>query len=320
MQLSQIFIVICIAAGITALLTGVLIPTLKKKQLKQFIREEGPESHQVKSGTPTMGGLAIVTGLIISTLVAGKFSMDSVVMIVFTLLFALIGLADDYIKVSKKHNLGLNAVQKLILQILFAVALAIYMSHFSSYGTDVWVPIIDKYFDFGVFYVPFITFVVVAMANSVNLTDGLDGLAAGVTTIVSFFFAIVGMQFGHNSATVFSAALAGACLGFLLFNKYPAKLFMGDTGSMALGGALAGVAIIMKVELLLPIAGLVYVLEALSVIIQVVSFKTRGRRVFKMAPIHHHFEMCGMKEQMVVAMFWLGSIICCVLAFLAMNI
>ncbi|MDD4377230.1 MAG: phospho-N-acetylmuramoyl-pentapeptide-transferase [Eubacteriales bacterium] len=320
MHLPQIFIIVIMATMASAVLTAVLIPILQHKQLKQFIRDEGPKSHLSKAGTPTMGGLAIVAALIIGTVVGREYTLDSTVMIVFTLLFGFIGFTDDYIKVSKKHNLGLKAWQKLLLQILFAAGIAIYMARFSGYGTDVWVPFIDKYIDFGVFYIPFITFVVVAMANSVNLTDGLDGLASGVTTLVAVFLAIAGMEFGHNSATVFCAALAGACLGFLFFNKFPAKLFMGDTGSMALGGALAGAAIIMKVEFLLPIAGLVSVIEALSVIIQVVSFKLTGKRVFKMAPIHHHFEMKGMKEQVVVAMFWLASLLCCVLAFIIMDI
>lgn len=304
----------------TAILTSTEIPILKNKQFKQFIREEGPQSHLSKQGTPTMGGIAIFVGLVFMTLIGGKVTMDSVVMIVVTLLFGLIGFFDDYIKVAKKHNLGLRAWQKLVLQILFATGLGIYMANFSGYGTDVWIPFIDKYVDFGVMYIPFVVFVVVAMANAVNLTDGLDGLSSGVTALVSFFFAIVGMQFGNDSASIFCAALTGACLGFLIFNRFPAKLFMGDTGSMALGGALASAAIIMKVEFLLPIAGFIYVMEALSVIIQVVSFKTTGKRVFKMAPIHHHFEECGMKEKYVVAMFWAVALVCCVIAYLVMSI
>ena len=255
------------------------------------------------------------------TFIGGFISTDTYIMLTVTLLFGLIGFFDDYIKVAKKHNLGLRAWQKLVLQILFAAALAVYMAKFSGYGTEVWIPFIDEYVDFGWFYIPFVIFVVVAMANAVNLTDGLDGLSSGVTALVAFFFAITAMQYGHNSASVFCVALTGACLGFLVFNKYPAKLFMGDTGSMALGGALASAAIIMKMEFLLPIAGLIYVLEALSVIIQVVYFKaTGGKRFFKMAPLHHHFEMCGMKEKHVVAMFWFVALLCCGLAYLVINL
>lgn len=255
------------------------------------------------------------------TIAGGNFTADSVVMLVVTFLFALIGFFDDYIKVAKKHNLGLTAWQKLVLQILFAVGLAVYMAKFSGYGTDVWIPFINRYIDFGWLYIPFVAFVVVSMANAVNLTDGLDGLSSGVTALVAFFFAIVGMQFGHGAATIFCCALAGACLGFLIFNRFPAKLFMGDTGSMALGGALAAAAIMMKAELLLPIAGLIYVLEALSVVIQVLYFKaTGGKRFFRMAPLHHHFEVGGMKEKNVVVMFWSIALICCVLAYVVMSI
>lgn len=268
-----------------------------------------------------MGGIAIFAALVLMTFIGGRVSTDSLIMLLVTLLFGLLGFLDDYIKVAKKHNLGLRAWQKLVLQILIAVGLAVYMAEFSGYGTDVWIPFINRYVDFGWLYIPFVAFVVVAMANAVNLTDGLDGLSSGVTALVAFFFAIVGMQFGHGSAAIFCSALTGACLGFLCFNRYPAKLFMGDTGSMALGGALASAAIIMKVEFLLPVAGLIYVLEALSVIIQVLYFKaTGGKRFFKMAPLHHHFEMCGMKEKNVVAMFWLIALVCCVAAYVIMNL
>ena len=309
-----------IATMASAVLTSVEIPILKHRQFQQFIREEGPQSHLSKAGTPTMGGIAIVGTLVFITLAAGSITMDTAAMLVVTLLFCAIGFFDDFMKVAKKHNLGLRAWQKLVLQILFAGALAVYMTKFSEYGTEVWLPFVDKYVDFGALYIPFVIFVVVAMANAVNLTDGLDGLSSGVTVLVSFFFGIVAFTAGHASGMNFCAALCGGCLGFLFFNKYPAKLFMGDTGSMALGGALAAVAIIMKVEFLLPIAGFIYVMEALSVIIQVGSFKLTGKRVFKMAPIHHHFEECGMKEQHVVIMFWIVALICCVIAALGMGL
>lgn len=320
MSILNLITIAVIGFVITAILVGVEIPLLKRNQFKQFIREEGPQSHLAKQGTPTMGGIAIIIGLFATTIIMsavfGCLKTDTWVMVLVTLLFGAIGFFDDYIKVAKKHNLGLRAWQKLVLQILFAVGLAAYMDKLSGYGSEVWIPFINKYFDFGILYIPFVAFVVVAMANAVNLTDGLDGLSSGVTTFVSFFFGIVGMQFGNSSASAFCCALTGACLGFLLFNKFPAKLFMGDTGSMALGGALASAAIIMKVEFLLIVAGFVYVMEALSVIIQVVSFKSTGKRVFKMAPIHHHFEMCGMKEQHVVIMFWIVAFACCVLSYL----
>ncbi len=321
MQITQLIFLVVLGTVVSAVLTAVEIPILKRKQFRQFIREEGPQSHLSKEGTPTMGGIAIFAALAVTTLLGGKITSDTFIMLVVTLLFGLLGFLDDYIKVAKKHNLGLRAWQKLVLQILIAVGLAVYMAVLSGYGTGVWIPFLDRYVAFGWLYIPFVAFVVVAMANAVNLTDGLDGLSSGVTALVAFFFAIVGMQFGHDSATIFCCALTGACLGFLVFNRYPAKLFMGDTGSMALGGALASAAIIMKVEFLLPFAGLIYVLEALSVIIQVLYFKaTGGKRFFKMAPLHHHFEMCGMKEKYVVAMFWLAALVCCAIAYGIMSL
>lgn len=321
----MIFVLEFIVAGFIAstLFTGIEIPMLKKHQFKQYIREEGPQSHLKKQGTPTMGGLAIVLALIVISLLAAFMTGawgQYMVMLAVTVLFAAIGFLDDYIKVAKKHNLGLRAWQKLVLQILFAVGLAVYMANFSDEGTGVWIPFINKVIDFGWLYVPFIAFVVVAMANSVNLTDGLDGLSSGVTFIVATFFAIAGANVAPGAPSLFSAILAGACLGFLVFNHYPAKLFMGDTGSMALGGALASAAIMMKLEFLLVIAGFIYVAEALSVIIQVASFKLTGKRVFKMAPLHHHFEMCGMKETHVVIMFWAASLVFCGLAYLVLMI
>lgn len=321
MQIIQLIFLVVLGTMASAVLTSVEIPILKHKQFQQFIREEGPQSHLSKEGTPTMGGIAIFAALAIMTFIGGRVTTDTFIMLLVTLLFGLLGFLDDYIKVAKKHNLGLRAWQKLVLQILIAAGLAVYMAEFSGYGTDVWIPFINRYVDFGWLYIPFVAFVVVAMANAVNLTDGLDGLSSGVTALVAFFFAIAGMQFGHDSATIFCCALTGACLGFLVFNRYPAKLFMGDTGSMALGGALASAAIIMKVEFLLPFAGLIYVLEALSVIIQVLYFKaTGGKRFFKMAPLHHHFEMCGMKEKHVVAMFWLAALVCCAIAYGIMSL
>lgn len=320
MQIYQLFIIVALATLASGILTAVEIPILKRRQFRQFIREEGPQSHQSKAGTPTMGGIAICGALVIMSLICGGLNTDIIVMLIVTLAFAAMGFLDDYIKVAKKHNLGLTAIQKIIIQLLISVGLAVYMAVFSDYGTDVWIPFIDKYINFGWLYIPFVVFVMVAMTNAVNLTDGLDGLSSGVTAIVAIFFAISGMRFGHTSPTVFSCVLCGACLGFLAFNRHPAKLFMGDTGSMALGAAVASAAIIMKVEFLLPIAGLIYVMEALSVIIQVGVYKKTKKRVFRMAPIHHHFEMCGMKETQVVVMFWGIALLSCALAYAIMNI
>ena len=313
---SNLLLNVLLGFVLSAVFTYVEIPLLKQRQFKQYIREEGPESHQKKSGTPTMGGLAMIAALVLVTLISRSFTGESIIMLVMTLLFGGIGFLDDYIKVAEKHNLGLRAWQKLVLQILFGIGLGVYIAKFTDYGTGVYIPFYGEYIDFGWLYIPFVTFVIVAMANSVNLTDGLDGLCSGVTAIVAFFFAIIGMKLGQHSPMSFCAALAGVCLGFLLFNKNPAKLFMGDTGSMALGGGLAAGAIMMKMEFLLVIAGLIYVMESLSVIIQVISFKTTGKRVFKMSPIHHHFELSGMTEKNVVFMFWAVTLVCSLVAFL----
>lgn len=298
----------------SVILTSLEIPILRHKQAGQNIREEGPKSHYAKAGTPSMGGLAIIGAAIIGCAVGRFYSLNMGVVILVFVLFGAIGFFDDYLKVIKKNNLGLRAYQKFGLQIIISVAFAFYMAMYSGDGTSVWIPFVNVNVDFGIWYIPFIAFVLLSMTNAVNLTDGLDGLATGVTSLVSLFFAIAAVTYGASSgAGVFCSALTGACLGFLVYNKNPAKVFMGDTGSLALGGGLAAAAIVMHFELLLPIAGFVYVMEALSVVIQVVSFKLTGKRVFKMAPIHHHFELCGLKEKQVVGIFWGFALICCVI-------
>ena len=294
-----------------AAFTRLLIPVLKKMRTGQAIREDGPSSHLAKSGTPTMGGAAIIAAVVITCLLMGTVSAEMVIILVTFLLFGLLGFLDDYIKVVKKHNLGLRAWQKFLLQVVISMIAAVYQSSVSVFGTMVRIPAINGFYDFGVWYIPFIVFVIVAMANSVNLTDGLDGLAAGVTSITALFFAVTGSMLGLFAGGNFCAALTGACLGFLIFNRNPAKVFMGDTGSLALGGGLAAAAIVMGMELYLPIVGFVYVAEALSVIVQVASFKTTGRRVFRMAPVHHHFELSGMPEKKVVMIFWAATLIFC---------
>lgn len=316
MEYLQIGTTAAIAFIITVISTPLLIPVLKRIKAGQSIREDGPKTHMVKSGTPTMGGVAIVGAVLVTSLTAGGINTDMLIIAIAFLSFAILGFLDDFVKISLKRNLGLTAKQKLVLQILIAVGLAFYQSRVSVYGTTVFIPIINKFVDFGIWYVPFIAFVVVAMVNSVNLTDGLDGLASGVTLIVALFLAIAGSMYGFTTASVFCAAMAGACFGFLMFNRYPAKVFMGDTGSLALGGGIAAAAIMMNIELVIPIAGGVYVAEALSVIVQVVSYKTRKKRVLKMAPLHHHFELSGWKETKVVAVFWIVTFILCSISLL----
>lgn len=316
MEYLQIGITTAIAFVITVILTPLMIPVLKRIKAGQSIREEGPQSHMIKSGTPTMGGIAMIAAVLITCLTSGKTTQDMLIIVAAFTAYGILGFLDDFVKVTMKRNLGLTAKQKLALQILIAVGLAFYQSSVSVYGTKIFIPIMNESLDFGIWYIPFIAFVVVAMVNSVNLTDGLDGLASGVTLIVALFLAVVGTTYGFTTTSIFCSALAGACFGFLMFNKHPAKVFMGDTGSLALGGGIAAAAIMMNIELVIPLAGGVYVAEALSVILQVVSFKTRGKRIFKMAPLHHHFELCGWKETKVVAVFWLVTLILCAISLL----
>lgn len=312
MSYTTIGIVVAAAFLVSVILTWLEIPVLRRAG--QNIREDGPQSHLAKAGTPSMGGIAIVIGTIIGCVAGFAYSADLAAAILVFVLFGLVGFLDDYLKVIKKNNLGLRAYQKFGLQMIISIAFAVYMAYFSGDGTSVWVPFVNINVDFGIMYVPFIAFVLLAMTNAVNLTDGLDCLASGVTILVSLFFAIAAVTYNASAGGgVFCAALAGGCLGFLVFNKNPAKIFMGDTGSLALGGGLAAAAIVMHFELLLPIAGFVYVMEALSVIIQVVSFKTTGKRVFKMAPLHHHFELSGLKEKQVVGLFWGLALIFCLI-------
>jgi len=320
MNYISIGITILVAFLISVVITKYEIPVLREKA-GQNIREDGPESHLSKAGTPSMGGIAIIIGACIASIVAGlvfgaAISELLIIMLVFVG-FGLIGFFDDYLKVIKKNNLGLRAYQKFGLQIIISVALAVFLANNSVGSTNVFIPVADIYIDFGVWYIPFIVFAVLAMTNAVNLTDGLDGLASGVTAFVTLFFSIAGLTYGVASGAYFCAAVCGACLGFLVFNKNPAKVFMGDTGSLALGGGVAAAAIVMKLELLILIVGLVYVIEALSVVLQVGYFKlTGGKRLFKMAPIHHHFEKCGHSEVTVVKGFWVFTVICCIIGFL----
>ncbi|HWR40064.1 MAG TPA: phospho-N-acetylmuramoyl-pentapeptide-transferase [Patescibacteria group bacterium] len=305
-----------ISAGIALAAGPVLIPFLRRLKFGQSIRQEGPQSHLVKAGTPTMGGLIMVLALALSTLLFSR-SMEIWVALFVTLGYGLIGFWDDFIKVVLKRNLGLKAREKLLAQVVIAAGLAYFSAVYMNRGTDLWIPFWGQNFDLGLGYYGLIFLVLVGTTNGVNLTDGLDGLAAGVTTVAAVAYAVIASMFLKPDLAIFCAALAGACVGFLKYNAYPAKIFMGDTGSLALGGALAAVAVMTKTELLLMVVGGIYVIETLSVAIQVASFKSTGRRVFRMAPIHHHFELSGWSEQKVVAVFWLAA---AVFALLALGI
>lgn len=291
-----------------------MLPFLRR--LKQTVREDGPASHLGKNGTPTMGGLIFILSTLAATAVIGfakGTQKEFVFPLLFMLLFGVVGFLDDYIKVVLKRSLGLRAYQKIVLQLAFAVGLALYQQQTSVMGTAIRIPFLpDRPLELGVIYLPFTVFTIIAIVNSVNLTDGLDGLASGVTFWVSMFFLFGALSLGYGNMAVFLAAVAGGCIGFLRINRYPAKVFMGDVGSMALGGAIAAAAIITNLSLFVPIVGFIYFAESLSVIIQVFSFKTFGKRVFKMSPIHHHFELCGWKETKVVNIFYIVTFILCI--------
>ena len=319
MKYISIGIIMLISFIISVVITKVEIPVLKRKA-GQNIREDGPQSDLSKAGTPSMGGIAIIIAASLTTIgaaVMGKIDgLGCAIILLVFVGFGLIGFFDDYLKVIKKNNLGLRAYQKFGLQTILSVILAVYLANYTEGSTSVYIPFADIYVNFGIWYIPFVVFVVLAMTNAVNLTDGLDGLASGVTAFISLFFAVAGFTYGIATGAYFCSAMCGACLGFLVFNRNPAKVFMGDTGSLALGGGLAAAAILMKLELLLPIVGLLYVIEALSVVLQVGYFKiSGGKRIFKMAPIHHHFEKCGFSEVQVVAGFWIFAVLCCIAGF-----
>ncbi len=295
-----------------------VIPELHKLKFGQSIREEGPKSHQAKSGTPTMGGIMIIAAITLATLAAAPLTAG-VWLALFVMLghFAL-GFLDDYIKVVKKRNLGLKARQKLLGQIVIAVVVIFFAQHELGIATTVWLPLVHAELDIGLFYYPLVLFVLVGTSNAVNLTDGLDGLAAGTVMVAALAYMAVALAFSATGLAVFAAAIAGASCAFLRFNHHPARVFMGDTGSLALGGAVAALGILTHTEILLAVIGIVFVAEALSVIIQVISFKTTGKRVFLMSPIHHHFELKGWQETRVVYTFWLvGAVFAALGAWLA---
>ena len=309
---------VLIAFVCNIVLCTVIIPFLTKLKFGQNVRDDGPKTHLVKAGTPTMGGIMILISFLAASAFFLKGNFDGIMVIFVTIGYGIIGFIDDYIKVVKKRSLGLRAYQKIIGQIIITGIFLIYIYKYSDIGTGIYIPFTDgKLLDLGLLYIPFFFFVMVGTVNSVNLTDGLDGLAAGVTALVSIFF-MFASNAASNGILPITGAAAGSLLGFLLFNAYPAKVFMGDTGSLALGGFIASMAIILKMPLVLIIVGLIYVAEALSVMIQVVYFKlTHGKRIFKMAPLHHHFEQCGWKETKVVTVFYVITAICCLVGYIA---
>lgn len=328
---------VVLAFALTAVLGPMFINWLHKLKYGQEIREEGPAWHQKKSGTPTMGGIMFIVGIGASVIINIAITaimenltpgiLKALILFAVALGFGAIGFVDDYIKVVKKRNLGLTAIQKFSLQLVLAVAYVVIMYFMNMLETKVTIPFIKYAVEMPIWlYIPFVMFVVVGTVNAVNLTDGLDGLASSVTVITSLFFAVYAyfcMASKEVGVSIFAMAIVGGLLGFLIFNKYPAKVFMGDTGSLFLGGAIALMAVDMNMHIYLVIIGFIYFAETLSVILQTGYFKYtkkkygEGRRIFKMTPIHHHFEMIGWKETKIVRVFSLVTLILCAIAYFA---
>jgi len=324
-----------LAFAVTAVTGPIFIPWLHKLKFGQEIREEGPSWHQKKSGTPTMGGIMFIAGIAVAVLAVAvialmndTFTVQStgklLVLFMIAAGFGAVGFIDDFIKVVKKRNLGLTSLQKLLLQLAMTVIYVIIAYLMGENTNDIAIPFTTYTLRLPMWlYVPFVMFVMVGTVNAVNLTDGLDGLASSVTLVVSVFFMFVGLMSDGGTISMLAAAIAGGMAGFLIFNHHPAKVFMGDTGSLFLGGAVVLMAIDTSLEIFLVIAGFVYFTETLSVIIQTSYFKYtkkkygEGRRVFKMTPIHHHFEMCGWNEKKIVMVFSAVTALLCVVAALS---
>ena len=309
LEITQLTYTAIIGFLIVVILGPIFIPMLTKFKFGQTVRDDGPQTHLQKNGTPTMGGVIMIIAILITGLTRAKIDKDLLVGLICITGFGLVGFLDDFIKIKMKRSLGLKAYQKIILQFALALFVSYYQYSASPSATQMMVPFTDIVINLGPLYVPIMMFVIIGTVNAVNLTDGLDGLASGVTLIVSIFFMMLAISVGNSDVGILAAATGGACLGFLGFNSYPAKVFMGDTGSMALGGAVVAFAVLTNSVLLIPIVGGIYFAEAISVIIQVASFKLTGKRVFKMAPIHHHFEQCGWPETRVVFVFWITTVV-----------
>ena len=327
----QVFLAVFVSAAITCLLMPPFIRLMKHEHLGQQVRADGPQRHLIKQGTPTMGGVVILLGIVLTCALLAKWTPDLVLALVAMLVTGSLGLLDDIESVAHKRSLGLTPPQKMAGLILISVTFCLVAVNVIGISPELRFPgglvldlgVLSSTFTIGsvTFTVPwiylvFVFFLMAGLSNAVNLTDGLDGLAAGSCAITSVAYVVIAVALGYSHFAIFGTALTGACLGFLFYNQHPAKMFMGDTGSLALGGALAAMAILTKTELLLILAGGLYVIEALSVIIQVISFKTRGVRVFKMSPIHHHFELSGWSEVKVVTVFWSFSALMAILSII----
>lgn len=316
----SVFMPVIISFLISVVFCPILIPFLRKLKFGQTEREEGPQSHLKKNGTPTMGGLVILASILLTSLIyIGKFT-EILPVLFMTLGFGLIGFLDDYIKVVKKRSLGLTPLQKMALQFIVTGVFIYYYFKIAGLDTSIKIPFVsgDGFVMPTWLFIIFVFIVVLGTVNGVNFTDGLDGLASGVTVIVATFFTIAALSL-NPSMTPITGAVVGSLLGFLLFNTYPARVFMGDTGSLALGGFVSSITLMLHMPLFIVIIGLIYLVEVLSVILQVGYFKlTHGKRIFKMAPIHHHFELCGYSETQVVAAFSIVTALLCLVGIMAL--
>ena len=309
---------VVIAFAISVLLCPVMIPFLKKLKFGQFVRDDGPESHLKKSGTPTMGGLIILCSIVITSLLYMRSNPQILPVLFVTLGFGLVGFLDDYIKVVMKRSMGLHAWQKMIGQFLIAAVFAYYLANYTELGTSVIIPFTHGMeWNLGFWFYPFLFVVLLGTVNGTNFTDGLDGLLSSITVLTATFFTVVAIGTASGLEPITCAAV-GSLLGFLVYNVYPAKVFMGDTGSLALGGLIGATAVMLKMPIYIIIVGCIYLVEVLSVIIQVTYFKKTGKRVFKMAPIHHHFELSGWPETKVVAIFSIVTAILCLIGLMAL--
>jgi len=311
-MIGDIFASFIISFFLAIILIPINIFVFKRLNYRQYIREEGPSSHIKKSGTPTMGGIGIILSILIGVSIYVDIDSNYIFFCLSLMGFGLIGFIDDFIKVSLKRNLGFKAYQKILGQILFSLLIVLFYVFNNPDYSQLVIPFTRSSMDLGIFYIPFAIFVILGLVNSVNLTDGLDGLSSGITIIVTLTLTYIlynNLPIINNNSIIYSISIAGATLGFLIYNKYPAKIFMGDVGSLALGGALSYIFLVNKLLLVIPILGGVYFLESLSVIIQVISYKTRKKRVFLMSPIHHHFEELGWKETKVVKVFIFAGVV-----------
>ena len=296
-----------------------VLPALHRFKFGQTVRDDGPQSHLKKNGTPTMGGVMIIAAILLVTLIRAGVSRDILMALLCMFGFGLVGFFDDIVKIKMTRSLGLTPIQKIIIQVVLAFVLALYRYWTIGTGDQFIIPFIQVGINIGIFYIPLMLIVIIGTVNAVNLTDGLDGLASGITAIVSAFFVVFALIIAHNfGISQMAAATLGACIGFLWFNVNPARVFMGDTGSMALGGAVTAFALFTNSVLIIPIVGGIYFAEALSVMIQVMYFKKTRKRIFKMAPLHHHYEQCGWPETKVVFIFWLVSIVLALIGLVAM--